>query len=140
MFANDKEDMLVTQEPDGTIRMTEKTVPQDLLRVRIGHISFDDENKKNPNSMSLHTQVMDFITGAPEVKVFMQDHNISFLPKMINQAMSPHPGFSGELNNVTLSQALDYMLKTFRGLWIYEECPLGPYRGRVVDFSFYSTE
>jgi len=33
MFAND-EAMQVTQEPDGTIRMVEKTVPQDLLNVK----------------------------------------------------------------------------------------------------------
>ena len=42
MFAND-EDMQVTQAPDGTIRMVEKSVPQDLLNVKIGHISFDEE-------------------------------------------------------------------------------------------------
>jgi hypothetical protein len=62
---------------------------------------------------------------------------------MINQSMSPHPSFSGELNNVTLSEALDYMLKTFRGLWIYEECPAIPAikgNNRIADFSFYSTE
>lgn len=135
IFANDN-DIQVTQEPDGTIRMIEKTVPQDLLNVKIAHISFDDEQKKNPSSMYFHISVMDFITKTPEVKAFMKDHNISFSPKMINQAMSPHPSFSGELNNVTLSQALDYMLKTFRGLWIYKECSLGPSKGRTVDFSF----
>jgi len=140
MFANDKRDMQVTQEPDGTIRMMEKTVPQDLLKVKIGRISFDDEQKKKPNSMYFHTLVMDFITAMPEVKAYMKDHDISFLPKIINQSMSPHPSFSGELSNVTLSEAMDYMLKTFRGLWIYEECPLDPNRERVVDFSFYSTE
>lgn len=120
MFADD-EDMQVTQDPDGTIRMAEKTVPQDLLNVKIGHISFDDEQKKE-HGLMFDTLVMDFITGTPEVKAFMKDHGISFGPKLINRAMSPHPGLSGELNNVTLAQALDYMLKTFRGLWIYEEC------------------
>jgi hypothetical protein len=139
MFANDG-GMQVTQEPDGTIRMVEKTVPQDLLNVKIGHISFDDEQKKKPNSMYFHLLVMDFITGTPEVQAFMKDHSIGFLPKIIKQGMSPHPSFSGELNNVTLSQALDYMLKTFRGLWIYEECPATKGNKRIVDFSFYSTE
>jgi hypothetical protein len=42
----DNKDMQVTQAPDGTIRMVEKTVPQDLLNVKIGHISFDEEQKK----------------------------------------------------------------------------------------------
>jgi len=94
MFANDGE-MQVTQEPDGTIRMMEKTVPQDLLKVKIAHISFDDEQKRNPNSMYFHKLVMDFITGAPEVKAFMKDQSILFAPKVINQAMSPISIFRG---------------------------------------------
>lgn len=137
-FANDK-DMQISQEPDGTIRMVEKTVPQDLLNVKIRHISFDDEQKKH-RTMHFHTLVMDFITGTPEVKAFMKGHSISFLPKVINQSMSPHVSLSGELNNVTLPEAMDYMLKTFRGLWIYEECAGSTGNKRIVDFSFYSTE
>jgi hypothetical protein len=139
MFANDQ-DMQVTQEPDGTIRMVEKAVPQDLLNVKIEHISFDEEQKKKPNSMYFHTLVLDFITGAPEVQAFMKDHSIGREPKMINEAMSAHPGFSGELNNVTLTQVLDYMVKTFRGLWVYKECPGNRENKRIVDFSFYRAE
>jgi hypothetical protein len=136
----DNKDMQVTQDPDGTIRMVEKTVPQDLLNVKIGHISFDEEQKKKPNLIYFDILAMDFITGAPEVKTFMKDHGISFGPKVINHATSPHPSFSGELNNVTLAQALDYMLKTFRGLWIYEECPGTIGSKRIVHFFFYGTE
>jgi len=29
---------------------------------------------------------------------------------------------SGELNNVTLADALDYVLKTFPGFWLYQDC------------------
>jgi hypothetical protein len=136
----DNKDMRVMQDPDGTIRMLEKTVPQDLLNVKIGHISFDEEQKKKPNSMYFDILAMDFITGTPEVKTFMRDQGISFGPKVINRAMSPHPSVSGELNDVTLAQALDYMLKTFRGLWIYEECPGTIGSKRIVNFFFYGTE
>lgn len=128
-FAGD--DVLVTQDPDGTIRLVEKGVPQDLLNVKIEHISFDDEQKKRPNSMYFETLVLDFITKAPEVLAFMKDHRIGLEPKLIKRAVNPHPDFSGELNSVTLSQALDYMLKTFQGLWVNNE------KLRVVDFSFY---
>jgi len=138
MFAND-DDMQVTQEPDGTIRLVEKTVPQDLLNVKIGHISFDDEQKRK-HSMYFHTLVLDFITDAPEVQAFMKDHRIGREPKVINQAMSAHPSFSGELTNVTLAQALDYMVKTFRGLWVYKECPGNKENKRIVDFAFYNAE
>ncbi|HWW14482.1 MAG TPA: hypothetical protein VN310_07460 [Candidatus Dormibacteraeota bacterium] len=138
MFANDG-DMQVTQEPDGTIRLVEKTVPQDLLNVKIVHISFDDEQKKH-HTMHFHTLVLDFITEAPDVQAFMKDHSIGREPKVINQAMSAHPSFSGELDNVTLAQTLDYMVKTFRGLWVYKECPGNKENKRIVDFSFYNTE
>jgi hypothetical protein len=133
-------DIEVSQDPDRTIRMVERTVPLDLLNVKIEHISFDDEQKKRPNSMYFQTLVLDFITEAPEVRTYMKNHSISFGPQVIKQSMSPNPNFSGELNNVTLAQALDYESKIFRGLWIYEECPgINPAQ-RTVDFFFYGTE
>ena len=137
MFAND-EDMQVTQEPDGTIRMVEKSVPQDLLNVKIGHISFDEEHKTR-YPMYVPQLVLGFITRTQEVVTFMKDHNIRQPEQMINQASSPVPRVSGELNDVTLSQALDYMLKTFPGLWVYETCPGSGKDKRVVVFAFYRT-
>jgi len=134
MFANDK-DMQVTQEPDGIIRMVEKSVPQELLNVKIRHISFDEENKKLP--MFFPINVLWAITHSPEVVTFMKDSDIRLVPTMMNEASSPVPRVSGELNNVTLSQALDYMLKTFPGLWVYENCPGDNKYKRVVLFTFY---
>jgi hypothetical protein len=32
------------------------------------------------------------------------------------------PQISGDLENVTVSQALDYVLKTYPGFWAYENC------------------
>jgi len=40
---------------------------------------------------------------------------------------------------VTLSEALDYMLKTFPGLWVYESCRGSGKDNRVVVFAFYRT-
>jgi hypothetical protein len=34
---------------------------------------------------------------------------------------------------------LDYMLKTFPGLWVYENCPGSGKDKRVVVFAFYRT-
>jgi hypothetical protein len=67
----------------------------------------------------------------------MKDSDIRLVPTMMNEASSPVPRVSGELNNVTLSQALDYMLKTFPGLWVYENCPGDNKYKRVVLFTFY---
>jgi len=137
MFADD-EDMQVTQEPDGTIRMVEKSVPQDLLNVKIGHISFDEEHRTGL-PMFFPINVLRFITHVPEVETFMKGHGIRQPPQMLNEASSPVPRVSGELNNVTLSEALDYMTKTFPGLWVYENCPGSGKDERVVIFAFYRT-
>jgi hypothetical protein len=137
MLAND-EDMQVTQEPDGTIRMVEKSVPKDLLNVKIGHISFDEEHKTR-YPMYFPANVLRLITHAPEVETFKKDHGIRQLGETLSEASTPVPRVSGELNNVALSEALDYMLKTFPGLWVYENCPGSGKDKRVVVFAFYRT-
>jgi hypothetical protein len=138
MFAND-EKMQVTQEPDGTIRMVEKDVPRDLLDVKIAHISFDDGLKKW-GAMFSARNVQRFIVAAPEVTTFMKNHNIGQTGMLINEVVVPAPHISGELNNVTLSDALDYMLKTFPGLWVYKNCPGNAKNKRVVVFAYYPAE
>jgi len=137
MFAND-EDMQVKQETDGTIRMVEKSVPQDLLNVKIGHISFDEENTTG-SPMFFPMNVLRFITHVPEVETFKKDQGIRQIGDKLSEASSPVPRVSGELNNVTLGEALDYMLKTFPGLWVYENCPGSGNDKRVVVFAFYRT-
>jgi len=135
MFAKD-ENMQVTQGADGTVRMVEKGVPQDLLNVKIKHISFDEEHEKR-YPMYFPGNVLWLITHSVEVQAFMKDHDIRELWTMINESSSAVPRVSGELNNVTLSEALDYMLKTFPGIWVYENCPGNEKSQRVVVFAFY---
>jgi hypothetical protein len=136
MFVND-EDMEVTQDQDGHVRMAEKSVPQDLLNVRIGHISFDDEQNTSP--MFIPQNVLWFITHTQEIETFKKDHRIRQLGGMINEASNLVPRVSSELNNVTLREALDHVLKTFPGLWVYENCPGSGKNERVVVFAFYRT-
>lgn len=138
MFAND-EKMQVTQNPDGTIRMREADVPRDLLNVKIAHISFDDEQKKG-DPMYSPRMVLNFITNAPEVQIFMKNHSIGQPSLVVNEPVAPGgPQAKGELNNVTLAEALNYMLKTFRGLLVYENCPGDTKSNRRVVFAFYPT-
>jgi hypothetical protein len=138
MFAND-EKMQVTQDPNGTIRMREADVPRDLLNVKIAHISFDDEQKKG-TPMFFPRLVLSFITAAPEVQAFMKNQSIGQPMMSASEAVGGGgPRATGELNNVTLSEALDYMLKTFRGLWVYENCPGDAKSSRKVVFKFYPT-
>ena len=139
MFAGDSK-MEVTQDSDGIMRMFEKDVPKDLLDVKIHHLSFGASEDRDsiwhgPN-MALRK-----ILSAPEVVSFRKAHKIgpfSGVHLAPPDAGSNKRSVSGELNEVTVSEALDYILKTFPGLWIYGNCQSeGIGEERNVYFWFY---
>jgi hypothetical protein len=110
--------MHVTEDTDGTVRMVE-SVPEDLLNVTISHISFPEVYEAR--------RAQGFILAAPEVKSFMKNHGIAWLPigsplGLFTIPSPEMPHISGDLNNVTVRQALDYVLKTFPGFWVYQSC------------------
>jgi len=125
MFADDPK-MHVTQETDGMIRMFESDVPRDLLDVRISHISFKDSEGRN--GVWNPRQARRMLADAPEVRAFMRSHNIDWASdaEFINDIYGgPHdyqPHVSGDLYDVTLAEAMDYVLKSFPGFWVYENC------------------
>jgi hypothetical protein len=41
---------------------------------------------------------------------------------MPGQIVIHGPSMPGELNDVTVAQALDYVLETFSGFWFYQNC------------------
>src|ERR1700694_4269493 len=131
MFADDTK-MRVTQERDGKIRMMETDVPQDLLEVKIHRLSFPSDY--HSGAMALYA-----IVNTPEVIDFM-DHNIGRkvawegwgLP---GQIVIHGTSVPGELNDVTVAQALDYVLQTFPGFWFYQNCH-NPDGGRKISVGF----
>jgi hypothetical protein len=133
VFANDTK-MQVTQDDDGKIRMVETDVPKDLLEVKIHHLAFPSDyyGPRMALNAILHTQ---------EVRRFRMEHNIG--PKtaweegfsLPGDAMSIQPSVPGELNDVTLAQALDFVLQTFPGFWSYQNCR-DREGGRTVSFDF----
>ena len=72
---------------------------------------------------------------------FGQAHNIGGLPSPDTSLMMPGDCCGGgrivhgELDDVTVSQALDYVLETFPGFWLYENCQ-APSGARTVFFGF----
>jgi hypothetical protein len=133
-FADDPK-MRVTQELGGMIRMVETDVPSDLLDVKISHVSFHlpgSANMYGPN------YALWPIFSTPEVKAFIA-------AKHIQSLISFQPGGSGnkrvygELDNVTVSQALDYVLKIFPGFWVYENCPATDGSSRAVYVAFFES-
>jgi len=149
---NDDPKMQVTQDPDGMIRMVETDVPSDLLNVTISHISFDNAGTSKITTPDGNTRMepvvlrdpnaaLSLIVGAPEVNAFMAAQNIGLPPSNAEGISfletSASPRIVGDLENVTLSQALDHVLKIIPGLWVYENCPSKTGK-RVVYFKLYS--
>lgn len=149
---NEGPKMQVTQDPDGMIRIVETDVPTDLLNVQISHISFNNAVTRTitepngttgtePVALRDPNTARSVILAAPEVSAFMSAQNIGW-PPFNAEAISfletsDSPRITGDLDNVTLSHALDYVLKVIPGLWVYENCP-SKTRKRVVYFKFYS--
>lgn len=119
MFAGDPR-IRATEDSNGTVRMVENDVPEELLNVPISYISLD--------GVYDHLTAQGIILSAPEVKSFMKSHDIEWVPapaNFVSPPRSPSPGLShmsGHLNNVTVRQALDHVTKTFPGFWVYEHC------------------
>ena len=140
IFANNP-NMEVRKGSTGMIRMVERDVPQDLLAVKIRRIPF---GTAEPRELLTYDPrgALQVILSTPEIVAFMKEHDIG--PpyglqdgsRTQSQPSPNDPHISGNLDNVTLSEALDYVLRTFPGLWIYENCP-SRIRARGVVFVFY---
>ena len=122
--------MRVKQEADGTIRMTERGVPSDILNVRINHIVFENYAHHDIHSANFAVRV---ILSAPEVRSFMAAHDIAApqidgpggVPGNAGDQWPPEsPHISGSLDNVTVLEALDRVLAAFPGeVFVYWNCP-----------------
>jgi hypothetical protein len=136
MFADDSE-MHVTQDANGNIRMAEANVSRDLLDLRIVQVPFSSDSGIHDPSWAV-SQIM----VTPDVKNYMTVNNIGpMVPdfRFFGGPLSPSaPKISDDLYYVTVSEALDYILKTYPGFWAYEECE-GEAGSRKVFFQFFPT-
>ena len=143
----------VEQDQTGKIRMVEKAIPTDLLNIKIRHISFDGTFMAGPESGVYDSnQALYVILHVPELAAFIKAHDIEILATDSGigggggQWPPDSPHISGSLDDVTLSQALDRVLDTFPGIWVYQNCArkqsrsnLSPWdnRERAVYFRFF---
>lgn len=124
VFRNDPR-MKVWQDSNGMVRMVEKNVPQDLLKVRISHLLFKADYLHVDASYNSWDAML-AVLETPEVTEYIRAERIGSPTQMI-PGMRPvpppaSPRLPSELENVTVFEALDYILKTFPGLWIYQDC------------------
>jgi hypothetical protein len=136
----------VKQDAGGTVRMNETGVQTDLLNVKISHIPFEGYKQ----GVYTANGALRIILQTPEVLAFMKTHEIrgpfgpfdncsgsgGVVPGHAGAWPPESPHISASLDNVTLSEALDYVLKTFPGIWIYESCPPGGKKNRVFYLRF----
>jgi len=132
MFAVDSM-MQVTQGRDGKVRMVETDVPDDLLNVKIHHLVFPVDYF-GPHS------AMWAVLKTPEVLNFRIEHNIGpkadWGPGFAFEGPLYKPSVLGELNDVTVAEALDYVEQTYAGFWFYENCKDAD-GARIVHFGLY---
>jgi hypothetical protein len=119
--------MHVSQDEDGTIRMTEEGVPDDILNVRITHLSFDSYGPKGLYSAN---EAVRIIMYAPEVVAFLDAHGMQWGANHgyvggIGIGSREHDGhILKPLENVTVAEAFDRVLDSFRGeALVYWNCP-----------------
>lgn len=132
--------MQVRQDRDGTIRMNERGVPEDILHVKIRELNFGKSA-----GLYVPDEAVLWIMGAPEVTAFRKSHDIEWVPLPVGgtgnfgPALSELPHVSGSLENVTVAEVLDHFLKTFPGIWVYKNCPAHEGKRRTVYFRFLNT-
>jgi hypothetical protein len=138
--------MHVSQDPDGTIRINESGTSTEFLDVKISHVSFERNGLPLPYAVYSPDHALYYvILKAPEVLDFAKAHDIQ-IPFVGAPGGQPAgqipvgPRLSGSMDNLTVSQALDRLVKTFQGVWVYENCPAGDGKGRVVAFRFFSVQ
>jgi len=139
MFADDPK-MRVIQERDGKIRMAETDVPQDLLKIKIHHLSFSmpytTGAKADSGAMAVY-----ILLNAPEVIAFMEQNigrEVAWQGwGMPGQIVLDRPSVP-ELKDVTVEQALDHVLQTFPGFWLYQNCH-DPHGRRMISVGFMQT-
>jgi len=124
--------------------MAEIGVPADVLNVRISHISFERSGANGQGAAYNPDDALNAILRAPEVMDFMKAHDIeqpsqgAGVPgNLIGRWPPEQPHISGSLDNVTVSEALDRILETFPGIWVFENCPRNDKKNRHLYFGFF---
>jgi hypothetical protein len=134
----------VTIEKGGIVRMIEPDVPTDILNVKISHITLEGSATNGKGAVYDPNDALIAILRTPEVVAFMEAHQIEWpfhgggLPgNFIGKWTGDQPHISGSMDNVTVSEALDRILQTFPGVWVYENCPQSKSRKRDVYLGFF---
>ena len=113
-FKNDST-LTVKEDASGLIQIIGGNVQTDLLQLKLHKVAFKGEG--DPRN------AVNKLLANPEIKGYMQANHIKFIT-LIDGLIPPPSGarLSATLKDATLSQALDQIVQSFPGVWIYGEC------------------
>jgi hypothetical protein len=123
---------IVSKDTDGVIRIREGDVHQDVLNIRVHHVSFNERERVDPGA------AMQKVIESPEVRSYFESRGIEtpindggLVPPLGERV----PRLLPEMNNVTVLDVMKVMLKTFPNLIVYRECVDG-LGHRIVSIDF----
>jgi hypothetical protein len=110
-------DILWLQDQNNIWRVYDKRVNNDIFNIRIQNLKF---NHSATSGIALQV-----VLNAPEIKEYMKQNN--YIEGLVVYPLSPigdagTSKLTNTLHNVTFREALDYVMKHYSGIWIYDEC------------------
>jgi len=115
-----------SRKKDGLVKFTDDRASAEFLKLRLGQVRLT----KIVNLEDAVNQLL----RMPQVTHFLEQHRIDLEPvftgatiwnqKAIEQlSNSPRaPKYALTLDDVTVEEALDRIVRTFPGVWVYSEC------------------
>jgi len=112
-----------TRDAGGTLRIRDDRASDNVLRIRLQRVQFRGAVQAD--------DAVQHILSAPEVKAYFAENHIEVAAVFNHLAPTSTRGLrrlSGSLQDVTVAEALDSVVRFFPGLWVYAECADGPRR------------
>lgn len=116
-----------SQDADGLVRVRDDRVSNDVLGIRLEHVHFNRARDLNA--------AIRMVLNTSEVQAYFKQNHIEMATPFIDlSAMNSKglPKLSGDLYNVTVTAALDTVIRFFPGLWIYRECESASVRRVII--------
>jgi hypothetical protein len=115
------------RDAGGLLRVSDDRVSDDVLRIRLQRVHFRGAVDAN--------EAIREVLSAPEVRSYFKENHIedgTVFNSLMPMSTKGLPRLSGDLQNVTVAEALDRVIRFFPGLWIYSECRYGSLRRVMV--------
>ena len=115
------------RDAKGVLRIRDDRVPDDVLRIHLQRVHFRGGVQPDEGIWD--------VLRSPEVRAYFQKNHIE--DGLMYNPLAPTskkglPRLKGDLRDVSVAEAFDYVVRFFPGWWIYKECPNGPFRRVLV--------